>query len=98
MASIKSFNSLEITGSFLEVPPPKEPNTARPIDKKRINPIEIPKKKSASLYQVTKALNSNRSISQLSNTQTPQKKNSIVSLSSNSSEQSNKIYEVVFIL
>lgn len=63
--SIKSFNSLEITGSFLEVPPAKEPTRA--LDKKVLNPIDLnAKRRNTSLLQVSRSL-TNRSLSQLSN-------------------------------
>ena len=88
--STKMFQNLSITGSIMEVPPPKESTIPRPIDKKRIVPLDIPKRNSANSIVANKALKSNRSFSQMSS-QITSKKNSIVSL--NGVEDQNK-YEV----
>lgn len=91
--SSKEFASLSITGSVLEVPPPKESSVPRPIDKKKISPTDNSKRNSATITTVSKIFKPvNRSISQMSN-QVACKKNSIVSLSS--SEDHAK-YEVFF--
>lgn len=93
--SIKTFNSLEITGSFIEVPI-KEATTSltRPVDKKRVTPLELPSKRSTSLLQVSQSLSSHRSLSQLSN-QVTSKKNSLVSITPAHNDLHHKNYEVI---
>lgn len=91
--SSKEFASLTITGSVLEVPPPKESSVPRPIDKKKKSFIDNSKRNSATIPTVSKILKpTNRSMSQMSS-RISCKKNSIVSL--NSSEDHVK-YEVYF--
>ena len=94
MSGGRSFNSLAIHGNLLEVPQPKiEVKITRPIDKKRITPLEISKKRSTSFSSKTNPSISNRSISELSN-QDVSKKNSIVSLNS-INENDLKKYQVI---
>ncbi|CAF0968508.1 unnamed protein product [Brachionus calyciflorus] len=87
--SSKAVLNLSITGSLMEIPRPKDVSIPRPIDKKRITPLDIPKRNSANVIATSRIVKTNRSSSQLSNqAEKLAKKHSVTSL--NGIDEQNK--------
>ena len=60
--SLKSLSTLEVTGSLMEVPPPKDPTPIRAsIDKSKIKPFALENRR-RSLIQVNRSVNVSRAV------------------------------------